>query len=129
MIGIYKISNPIGEIYIGQSINIERRFKEHKTKCVNLSLKESFNKYGIENHIFEVIEECDICELKKKELEQIAIHKKDHIIFNSNHHKWQVGGELLIGKKYGIICHPDAIIEVKEFARKLSKELSEKAIS
>ena len=25
MIGIYKITNPIGEIYIGKSINIEKR--------------------------------------------------------------------------------------------------------
>ena len=33
MIGIYKITNKIsGKTYIGQSNNIERRFKEHKYK-------------------------------------------------------------------------------------------------
>ena len=30
MIGIYKITNPKGKIYIGQSINIENRFKVYK---------------------------------------------------------------------------------------------------
>ena len=30
-IGIYKITSPSNKIYIGQSINIERRFKEYKT--------------------------------------------------------------------------------------------------
>ncbi len=30
MIGIYKITNPEGKIYIGQSIDIDRRFKEYK---------------------------------------------------------------------------------------------------
>jgi len=29
-IGIYKITSPKGKTYIGQSINIEKRFKEHK---------------------------------------------------------------------------------------------------
>jgi len=30
MIGIYKITNPEGKIYIGLSKNIEKRFKNHK---------------------------------------------------------------------------------------------------
>lgn len=30
IIGIYKITNPKGKSYIGQSINIYRRFKEYK---------------------------------------------------------------------------------------------------
>ncbi|MDR0677008.1 MAG: GIY-YIG nuclease family protein [Elusimicrobiota bacterium] len=33
MIGIYKITNNInGKTYIGQSRNIERRWKDHKSK-------------------------------------------------------------------------------------------------
>ena len=31
MIGIYKIVSPSGKVYIGQSTNIERRWKEYKT--------------------------------------------------------------------------------------------------
>ena len=60
-IGIYKITNPKGLIYIGQSINIERRFNEYKRlSCKNQTLLyRSLNKYGVENHMFEIIEECD----------------------------------------------------------------------
>ena len=60
MIGIYKITNKINQkCYIGQSIHIEKRWKEH----VNLAqtgetlLYKAFRKYGIENFIFEIIEE------------------------------------------------------------------------
>jgi len=63
MIGIYKITNPTNKIYIGQSINIEKRFKNYRWICNSknqIILNRSFKKYGVENHIFEVIEECSI---------------------------------------------------------------------
>jgi len=62
MIGVYKIISPSGRVYIGESINIERRFKNYKHKFKKdksqPKLYRSFNKYGIENHTFEIIEEC-----------------------------------------------------------------------
>lgn len=69
MIGIYKITNPKGKIYIGQSINIERRWREYQRLQCNQSLKlyNSLKKYQYENHIFEIIEECDINLLNDKE--------------------------------------------------------------
>jgi group I intron endonuclease len=62
MVGIYKITNPKGKIYIGQSINIERRSKEYKNiiHSSQRKLKNSIKKYGWENHTFEIIEECSI---------------------------------------------------------------------
>lgn len=70
MIGIYKITNPNGKVYIGQSINIEKRFKQYKN-LQNVSeqkaLYNSFLKYGVENHLFEVIEECSIELLNERE--------------------------------------------------------------
>jgi group I intron endonuclease len=62
MIGIYKITSPSTKVYIGQSIDIEKRFKYYKRKsCVGQTiLLRSLNKYGVENHIFEIIEECNI---------------------------------------------------------------------
>jgi len=61
MIGIYKITSPNNEIYIGQSIDIQKRFKTYKLlhckKQILLYL--SFKKYGVENHLFEIICECD----------------------------------------------------------------------
>lgn len=69
MIGIYKITSPSGKVYIGQSIDIERRFKYYKKLKFNSQPKiyKSFLKHGIENHIFEVIEECNIDLLNQRE--------------------------------------------------------------
>lgn len=70
MTGIYKITSPSGKVYIGQSVNIEKRFKQYK--CLYNSrnqkaLHYSFLKHGVENHIFEVIEECNINSLNERE--------------------------------------------------------------
>ena len=68
-IGIYKITSPSDKIYIGQSINIDSRFNCYK----NLNCKDqpkiynSLKKYGPENHIFEIIEECPISYLNELE--------------------------------------------------------------
>jgi group I intron endonuclease len=70
MIGIYKITSPSKKVYIGQSINIEKRFKSY-SKLQNLKyqtrLYRSILKYGVENHIFEIIEECNIDLLNERE--------------------------------------------------------------
>ena len=62
MIGIYKITSPSGKVYIGQSRNIENRFLQYKNKHCRFQFRlyNSFNKYGVENHVFEIIEECEI---------------------------------------------------------------------
>lgn len=69
MIGIYKITNPNGKIYIGQSTDIEKRFNRYKQgDCKNQRvLFNSLIKYGWSNHTFEIIEECEKHELNKKE--------------------------------------------------------------
>jgi group I intron endonuclease len=71
MTGIYKITSPTGRIYIGQSIDIDKRFSTYfqlnsKTKS-QIRLYRSFLKYGVNNHIFEVIKICEIDELNKEE--------------------------------------------------------------
>lgn len=73
MIGIYKITNQINQkIYIGQSNNIDRRFAQHKSpyeqeRYKDKPLYKAFKKYGIENFTFDVIEECAVEDLNKKE--------------------------------------------------------------
>lgn len=60
MVGIYKITNPNGKIYIGQSWNIKRRknnYSNHNSKS-KTSIFNSIKKYGWKTHKFEVI-----CEL------------------------------------------------------------------
>lgn len=67
MQGIYKITNKCNNhIYVGKSNNIERRFNDHKRlalteghKEFNKSLYYAIRKYGIENFIFEIIEELE----------------------------------------------------------------------
>lgn len=55
--GVYKIVNPIGKIYIGSSKNIYNRWNFYnKLYCKKqIKLYNSFVKYGVKNHIFEII--------------------------------------------------------------------------
>lgn len=71
--GIYKITSPSGKIYIGQSKNIEQRFGQYRRlQCKNQkALYNSLIKYGVENHIFEIIIECLLEELNYNELKYI----------------------------------------------------------
>lgn len=70
MIGIYRISNRINnKHYIGQSLNIENRWKEHIN---NISIKDNsiyraLRKYGIDNFEFKIIEECTEDMLNERE--------------------------------------------------------------
>ena len=69
MIGIYKITNPNGKIYIGQTIDYKRRLRHYKLlKCQEQPrIYRSFIKYGIDNHKFKLIKECSKEELTKWE--------------------------------------------------------------
>lgn len=75
MIGIYKIENLInGKCYIGQSVDIQKRWKAHKNsafntmdKSYNYPLYKALRKYSLENFSFEILEECLIQELNEKE--------------------------------------------------------------
>lgn len=70
MIGVYKIESPKKRIYIGQSINIEQRFSTYKNinqSSGQIKLHRSFLKYGIDNHTFEIIEECEESKLNERE--------------------------------------------------------------
>lgn len=69
LIGIYKITSPTGKIYVGQSKNIFQRFNFYSFyNCKNQTkLYNSFKKYKVENHIFEIIEECSIKHLDERE--------------------------------------------------------------
>lgn len=70
IIGIYKITNPKGKIYIGQSIDLFQRSKDYKYKRCKQQYKlyNSILKYGWEQHRFEIIEECNLEQLNEKEI-------------------------------------------------------------
>ena len=64
MIGIYKITNKLNnKSYIGQTIDIERRWRSHKTEpfnpnsdAYNTLFYRAIRKYGIDSFIFEIID-------------------------------------------------------------------------
>lgn len=68
--GIYKITSPTGSVYIGQSTNIEKRFKDYRshTSCSRqVRLYASFLKHGAKKHTFEIVECCHAAELNERE--------------------------------------------------------------
>lgn len=68
--GIYKITSPSNKIYIGQSMDINRRFKEYTLISQNKRKRKicySIQKYGFDSHKFELIEECNIEQLNERE--------------------------------------------------------------
>lgn len=68
--GIYKITSPTNRVYIGQSKDIVYdRFKRYKKlRCEGQPiLYRSLLKYGVENHTFEIIEECSLDDLNCRE--------------------------------------------------------------
>jgi group I intron endonuclease len=69
MIGIYKITSPTKKIYVGQSIDIAARFKVYNREfgIGQTKLFNSFKKYGVKAHTFEVIAECEVSELNEME--------------------------------------------------------------
>lgn len=69
-IGIYKVTSPKSKIYIGQSIDLEQRFRSYKSlnNCkTQVKLYKSLLKHGAESHTFEIITECYIDQLNSLE--------------------------------------------------------------
>jgi len=67
IIGIYKITSPSNKVYIGQSVNVKKRWCSYDERTAGPHLINSFNKYGFDNHMFEVIEECSVEYLNERE--------------------------------------------------------------
>lgn len=67
---IYKITSPSSKIYIGQTIDINRRKKRYE----NLDCKQqpkihnSIQKYGWDLHHFEILEEVEVSILNEREI-------------------------------------------------------------
>lgn len=78
--GIYKITNNVnGKVYIGQSINIEVRWKDHintlnKNRSHSVLLQRAWNKYGQENFSFEILELCSEDMLDDVEIKYIEFY-------------------------------------------------------
>ena len=70
---IYKITSPANRIYVGQTNDFNKRLIAHKHSIKrknsrHVILINSFKKYGFDEHIFEVLEECDDSLLNEREI-------------------------------------------------------------
>lgn len=88
--GIYKIINTKNKkIYIGSSVNVEKRKEKHfwmlkKGIHDNKFIQSSFNRDGNESFIFEIIEFCNFEELVDKENHYIIENKSNNMKFGYN---------------------------------------------
>lgn len=97
MMGIYKIQNKItGQIYIGCSLDIGKRWQEHihyleVGRHHNKKLALAFKEHGILNFIFEVVELVDdpekIFEVEQKYLDEINLDEHYNMINSFGLHK------------------------------------------
>lgn len=108
---IYSIKNLINnKIYIGMSVNVEERWSRHKTLFkkgggleANKPLYLAFQKYGIENFAFDIIEKCSPEELSEKE--KYYIKKYDCCILDGYDKGYNLtrGGEGYLTNDYELI--------------------------
>ena len=88
--GIYKITNLITkEVYIGQSVNISDRFKQH-IKCglgIDASptnkLYNNMQQFGVWNFTFEILEKCERSQLNEKERFWIDMYQSNKVGLNT----------------------------------------------
>jgi group I intron endonuclease len=86
--GIYKIVNASnGKYYIGSTVNLKRREKEHfqnlRNGChINVILQRAFNKYSESSFTFVVLEECDADDLMTAEQRFLDEHYHTGVLYN-----------------------------------------------
>ena len=90
MVGIYKITNNVnGKVYVGQAIDIKRRWQEHRSHSFlpshisyNYAIHRAIRKYGINNFDFKILEECEETELNEREKYWITTLKSQEDGYN-----------------------------------------------
>ena len=88
--GVYKITNTVtGDFYIGSSKDVKLRLAVHKCKstwnrCSNNPMYLDMRKYGVENFVFEILEEVEVDKLKETEQQFIETLKPIYNNYNAN---------------------------------------------
>lgn len=83
--GIYLLKNKVtGQLYIGQSKNIEERFRSHIYNKQGPPIDRSIRKYGHRRFMFNILCECEQFELNDKEKEYVKLYNtyEDDYHFN-----------------------------------------------
>lgn len=139
---IYKITNLInGKIYIGQTKDFHKRVLEHKSKEYNSEKSKNkllylaFDKYGLENFSFEIIED-NVENYNEREEYWIAYYHSyinDKIYGNSKGYNMTPGGNqppIKSGESHYCAKHTqqeiDTLIEELQSNQLTFQEISEK---
>lgn len=95
--GIYKITSPTGRVYIGQSIDIYKRFATYRNfQCKSQPrLMASFKSHGVTTHKFEIIHVSSECELNSLEKYYVDLYNS----FNTPHGLNLIDGGGSYGKR------------------------------
>lgn len=140
--GIYKIINPVGEIYIGGSRTIYRRWLRHREARKKIKIHESIKRYGWRCHVFEVIHKLplDITSETLIEYEQLYIdfyrsckmpmlNVKDAGSASKFPQESKIKMSNSQRKKYSLMYNGELVefVGLKEFCRK--HDLSQKTLS
>lgn len=81
--GIYKFtSKTTGLSYIGKSVDIQRRYKDHKRTDDGYSFHNAIKEHGWEDFTFEILEYCEIEQLNERERYWIAYYDTYHHGYN-----------------------------------------------
>ena len=127
--GIYKVTNKInGKVYIGQSVDIGRRWRQHMTAEDDIYFHKAIQKYGVENFEWEVIEKCKKSELDERESYWIEYYDSFNKGYNCT--KGGDGGPVMHGSdhpnwKGGISLDPEYSKQYREANKEKRKEYYE----
>ena len=106
-----------GKYYIGQSKNIKKRFSDHRSEGYRKfhsgkRLYKPFEKYGLENFTFEIIESCDTNKLDEREIYWINYYDSYNHGYNdtkggkgySGKHEWYYEGDVYKNRIIKLVC-------------------------
>lgn len=87
---IYKITNMVnGKAYIGQTVDFQRRKRNHLNATTKYSIHKAFDKYGIENFEWSIIED----NIPKDKLDEREIYWIDYYDTYNNGYNETRGGD------------------------------------
>ena len=122
MVGIYMFTNRCnGKSYIGQSVDIDRRYHEHKFRKEDTLFHSDLEYYGFHNFDFCVLEECRTSELNDKEIQYIH----DYNTLCPNGYNATPGGNIPHTNKLKSVDDVDAIISYLKEDRLTNGEIGE----
>ena len=106
--GIYKVTNPVGEAYIGKAVDLKARLTSFMLMYSSVErqpkLWGSLKQYGAKEHQYDVLEECVVVDLPRLE----ADYKLDFVF----KHGWEKALFYRI-EENGIVMRDPSIVKKK----------------